>query len=247
MRRSNPVKDGDAPRIERTKQTEVIMSVQTGRIGRWCYALAILLFVLGSIAATAMGLKGSTQLLDSVRQAYDITRLTQVIVPGSAEVAFPQPGAYAVYYEYRSSVDGVEYVASSYKPPALACSLRSNVSGAEVPLVRDYVLSNAYFTGDGSRAGILAMSTTIHEPGIYTFSCQHSNGSPHPKFVLAVGQNMIWELLGAVARPLVWISAGTLTALGSVIVATGLAIAGAAWQYSRRASRHSNDQRRIEE
>lgn len=223
------------------------MNGQTGRIGRWCYALAILVFVLGCMAATAIGLMGSTRLLGSIRQAYDVTRLTQVVVPGTAQVAFPQPGAYAVYYEYRSFVDGVEYVASSYKPPALACSLKSNATGAEVPLVRDYVETNMYFTEEGSRAGILAMSITIHEPGIYAFSCQHPNGSPQPKIVLAVGQNMIWELLGAVAGPLAWISAGILTALGSAIVAAGLAIAGAVWQYSRRTSRHSSGQHRIEE
>ena len=58
------------------------------------------------------------------------------------------------------------------------------------------------------------MSTTVNEPGNYTFSCQHPDGSDQPKYVLAFGQNLFWELLRSLA--------GTASSiLGSLAVVVG--------------------------
>jgi hypothetical protein len=67
----------------------------------------------------------------------------------------------------------------------------------DIPLVPDVVETNEYSTRGRSREGKLIMSTTIAEPGAYTFSCRHPDGGDHPKYVLAFGQNLGWEFIRA--------------------------------------------------
>jgi len=177
------------------------MDNQTTKLSRWYYGLAVLVFVFGCLAATTITVLGTRGLpgLIEIEEAHDLSRMTRVAIPGSAEVTFSEPGAYAVYYEYRTVVDGVEY-AGNKRPPTLVCSLTSNATGAEVPVVPDYVETNGYSVRMGSRAAVLAMSITIHEPGTYTFSCRYPDGRAQPKIVLAVGQNILWEYIGIMGR-----------------------------------------------
>jgi hypothetical protein len=201
------------------------MGKETTRSSRWYYGFAVLVLVLGCLAATtitALGMRGLPRL---IAEARDSTRMTQVVIPGSAEVLFSEPGAYAVYYEYRSVVDGVEYIGSSETPPALVCSLTSNATGEELPVVPDYVETNGYSVGRGSRVGVLAMSITINEPGTYTFSCQYPDDRPEPRVVLAVGHNIVWELFGIAARPLGSIVASIAVVFSSAVAAIIIAIA----------------------
>jgi len=157
--------------------------------------------------------------------------MTRVVIPGSAEVLFAEPGAYAVYYEYRSVVDGVEYIGSSATPPALACTLRSNATGEEAPVVPNYGGEERYDLGSGSRAGVLAMRITVSEPGVYTFSCQYPDARAKPEIVLAVGQSipkMIWDLFGIAARPvgsiLVSLALMSSSAVAAIIIAIVVAV-----------------------
>jgi hypothetical protein len=131
------------------------------------------------------------------------------VVPGSEDIEFPKKGAYAVYYEYRSDVDGVRYHNSEI-PPALTCTVTSKVTGVEVETAHDYVKTNTYATKNRERVGVLIQSLTIKTPGIYTFSCQYTDGHAEPSIVLAVGPNFVWEFFNIVA------SAATVIAKGSV-------------------------------
>ena len=174
------------------------MEKQTTRPSRWYYGIAVLVFMFGCLAATTITVLGTRGLPSSIAEAHDLSRLTVVVVPGSGEVTFSEVGAYAVYYEYRSVVDGVRYTGSG-TPPSFVCSLTSNATGAEVPVVPDYVETNGYSVGRGSRVGVLAMSITINEPGTYTFSCRYPDGRAEPRVVVAVGHNIIWEYIGIAA------------------------------------------------
>jgi hypothetical protein len=153
----------------------------------------------------------------------NLDNLTQVVVPGSAEIPFEKSGAYAVYYEYRSVVDGKVYV-SSKTPPALVCTLTSRTSGDVVGVVPDYVPTNTYSTKDRERVGVLIRSMTIDEPGTYTFSCRYPAGRSQPEIVLAVGPNFVWEFLGIAARTVVTAVAGLVVLLGSGAVAAVVVI-----------------------
>jgi hypothetical protein len=150
--------------------------------------------------------------------------LTQVVVPGSEVITFERSGAYAVYYEYRSVVDGAVY-ASSEKPPALACSLTSRATGADVAVVPDYVPTNTYSTKDRERVGVLIRSLTIPKPGTYNLACQYLDGNSEPEIVLAVGPNFVWEFFGIAARTVLTAVAGVAVLLGSGAVAAVVALA----------------------
>ena len=141
----------------------------------WYYGLAVLVLLLGWPVAVAASYPAVRDVPDAIREAYDLSRLTQVVVPGSAKVILSRTGAYGVYYEYRSVVDGVEYAAGQ-SPPSLECSLTSEATGRLIPVVPDLVETNRYDAGPGRRAGVLIMSTTVDEPGSYVFSCRYTDG-----------------------------------------------------------------------
>ena len=54
--------------------------------------------------------------------------------------------------------------------------------------------------------------------GKYTFSCQHPDGSDQPKYVLAFGQNLVWESMRSIAG-----AAGSI--LGSLVIMVAVGIA----------------------
>jgi hypothetical protein len=188
----------------------------------WIYGLAALLPLFGCLLAAVTiyhrmpSLPGT---LGSITKPQD---LTQVVIPGSAEITFPKAGAYAVYYEYRSVVDGVRY-AGSKTPPRLDCRLRS-ATGKEISAVPDYVEGNAYTTRAGARAGVFFKSISIDEPGSYRFACQYPDGSRKPEIVVAVGPNLAWEFIGIAAKWAVAVLAGLAVLAASFVVAAVVAI-----------------------
>ena len=184
----------------------------------WTYAVAAVIPVLGCLMAMALAYRWFPGLPGTFESRMNLDDLTQVVVPGSEDIAFAESGAHAVYYEYRSVVDGSVY-ASSEKPPALVCSLTSKTTGANIGVVPDYVPTNTYSTKDRERVGVLIRSITIDEPGTYTFSCRYADGRSQPEIVLAVGPNFMWEFFGIAARTTVTAVAGLAVLLGSGILA----------------------------
>ena len=199
------------------------MNDQKTRPSGWYYGLAALAIVLGCLIAMVVVYRWFPGLPGTSESKMNLDDLTQVVVPGSKDITFVESGAYAVYYEYRSIVDGAVY-ASSETPPALVCTLTSKATGDEVGVAPDYVKTNTYSTQDRERVGVLIWSITIDEPGTYTFSCRYEDGRSEPEIVLAVGPNFMWEFFGIAAKSGVALAAGTVVLLGSGLVAIVIAI-----------------------
>ncbi len=199
------------------------MSKRKMKPGGWTYGLAILIPVLGCLMAMALVYHWFPSLPGTLEAKMNLDNLTQVVVPGSQDITFAESGAHAVYYEYRSVVNGTVY-ASSATPPALACTLTSRATGADVGLVPDYVPTNTYSTKDRERVGVLIRSITIDEPGTYTFSCRYADGRLQPEIVLAVGPNFVWEFFGIAAKGTVAAAAGLVVLFGSGFLAIFVAL-----------------------
>jgi len=173
---------------------------------RWLYGLAVLIPIFACVG-TALLVYRNVPKLPGALEGMGINDLTQVIVPGSAEVLFPKAGGYAVYYEYRSVIDGVSYVRNKY-PPSINCQLKSKATGTDIALTPDFVEGNMYATQNQERVGVLINSIIIKNPGVYIFSCQYTDGRSNPQIVLAVGPNIIWELFNIAAKPVAAIVCG---------------------------------------
>jgi len=213
------------------------MSERKKRPSGWIYAVAALIPLLGCLIAMAVAYQWFPGLPGTFESKMNLDNLTQVVVPGSKDITFAESGAYAVYYEYRSVVDGAVY-ASSETPPALACTLTSKSTGANIGVVPDYVETNTYSTKDRERVGVLIQSITIDDPGSYTFSCRYEDGKSEPEIVLAVGPNFVWEFFGIAARSGVALVAGLVALLSSGLVSMVIAIVIAVKRYQSKKEKH---------
>lgn len=166
---------------------------------RWYYVLALLIPVFACMG-TALIVYGNVPKLPGALEALGAKNLTQVVVPGSAEIHFPKSGAYAVYYEYRSVIDGVSYYRDEY-PPSMRCQLRSKWTGEAVKLAPSTVKGNVYTSHSPERSGVMFKRISIDQPGVYNFSCQYPDGRSYPKNVMAVGPNIVWEFFNVALKP----------------------------------------------
>jgi hypothetical protein len=189
------------------------MSNQKIKPSRWYYGLAALLPVLGCLLTIAIIYQGFPNLPGAL-ETIDVYYMTQVIVPGSADITFPNKGAYAVYYEYRSLVDGVQYI-NAKTPPPLICSLASKATGKEVGVSPEYIQGTTYSTKDREHVGVHILSISMTQPGTYTFSCHYADEGTAPKVVVAIGPNIVWELFNVIAKPIGAILDGFVVLLGS--------------------------------
>ena len=184
---------------------------------RWYYVLAFLLPVF-ACGLTGFLVSRNVPKLPGTLGAFDVKQLTRVLVPGSAEINFSKPGAYAVYYDYRSDINGVSYVRAQ-KLPRVDCQLISKASGEEIPLEATYVEGEIYTTQNKERAGVLMNNISINQPGIHEFSCRYLDGRSNPQIVLAVGPNIIWEFFNVAAKPVAAIVCGGLVFTVGLVIA----------------------------
>ena len=169
------------------------------KLNRWAYGFAALAFILGCLLKMMSFYQTFPNIPGELEDRVTLNKVTQLFIPGSADITFAKPGAYAVYYEYANAINGMRYENGS-QPPSLECALTSKTSGEKVHAVPDYVETNTYSTKDQERVGVLIMSIAIHDQGIYTFACQYPDGRTHPEIVVSVGPNFIWEFFNIFAK-----------------------------------------------
>lgn len=185
---------------------------------RWYYLAAILIPIFACVG-TVMFVYQNVPKLPGALETTGIQNLTQVVVPGSTDINFPKAGAYAVYYEYRSVVDGVSYSRVKY-PPNIDCQLTSKTTGDDIFITPDYIEGNVYATQNNERVGVLIKSITLDRPGIYNFACDYRDGGRHPEIVLAVGPNIIYEFFNIAVKPI----AAILFGVPTFVIACGISI-----------------------
>jgi hypothetical protein len=196
-----------------------MMSIKNDKNRRWAYALAGLALTLACLLTTVVVYQRLPNLPGALEQRVNMDELTQLVVPGSVDITVDKPGAYAVYYEYRSMVNDVIYKTSK-QPPSLVCSLTSKRTGARVAAVPDFVETNTYQTKDQERIGVLLMSISIDHPGLYNFSCQYGDDDARPNIVVSVGPNLMWEFFNIFAR----VGGSVLCGLVGLILALSVSI-----------------------
>ena len=177
------------------------------------YGLVAIFCLFAGLITTVLIYRGFPNLPGAL-ETIDVHNMTQVIVPGSADITFSKKGAYAVYYEYRSLVDGVQYINAETLPP-LICSLTSKATGKVVGVSPEFIEGNTYSTKDQERVGVHIMSISMQEPGTYSFSCHYPDEETEQKVVLAIGSNIVWELFNVIAKPIAAILGGLVVLLGS--------------------------------
>jgi hypothetical protein len=111
--------------------------------------------------------------------------LTQVVVPGSAELNL-QPGQYSVFLEEQSTVNGKIY-STTESVSGLSCRMRSVQTGAPIAMQR----SSANVTYDvNGRSGHSVLEFFVKQAGKYEFACDYGGASKGPEVVVAVGSGV---------------------------------------------------------
>jgi hypothetical protein len=138
---------------------------------------------------------GITHLTDS---------LTQVVVPGRAELNLKRGRTYTVFLEEQSVVRGKVY-STKESIGGLECRVNSIPDGNAVRIVQPK--SSTTYTA-GGRSGRSVLEFSIQEDGTYGFACDYGGNSPGPEAVLAVGSGVGEAILRMVAASIVAMFAG---------------------------------------
>ncbi len=152
--------------------------------GRIWYAIAVLVLIVGSIAA---GLFVYMRLSGVARE------LVQVIVPGEADLTFSQAGTYTIYFEPQSVVDGKVYRTAG-DIAGLVVRL-SSADGEPINLVAPSLQSNYSI---GGREGEAVLTGTIDEPGQYHLTAAYADTRNQPQAVLAIGLGVPTKIITAI-------------------------------------------------
>jgi hypothetical protein len=151
----------------------------------WYYLLAAPCFLIGAGLFLYSLLHGIQHATDS---------LTQVVVPGEAELSLRHGRAYTVFLEERSVVNGKIY--STDEPVnGLQCNVKPLHGEEEIPIHRPS-MSTTYDVG--GRSGRSVLEFRVPEDGTYKFACAYAEGASGPETVLAVGSGVGGRIFGTV-------------------------------------------------
>ncbi len=170
--------------------------------GRYWYAVAVLIFLFGIGSGIWMIVQAVTGIPDN---------LVRVMVPGSTKLDLKETGTYTIYHEYRTYLDGQLYETQG-SISGLACTVLGE-SGSENVSVIPSNMNETYSIG--TREGEAIYKFSIQDPGSYYFSAAYSDGRSQPRAMLAIGQNIVGNILLAVFAPLTII--GTCSVLAAII------------------------------
>lgn len=109
--------------------------------------------------------------------------LERFVIPGTHEIELAA-GDHTLYYEHRSTVDGVAY--HTEQPASFTCSVHL---GQEVVPLRSPSMDETY--SYGSRAGASVAAFTADQQGTYTLECEREGGP----VVVAVGDAFSFKVI----------------------------------------------------
>lgn len=125
--------------------------------------------------------------------------LTQVVVPGQAELALAQTGTYTVFLEEQSVVNGQIY-STSQSINGLKCSVNElGANAQEIPLRKP---SSTINYSVGGRSGRSVLEFPVRESGQYRFACGYPEDLKGPEVVVAVGTGVGEQISSTVLRSL---------------------------------------------
>lgn len=148
-----------------------------------------------------------------------ITRLasampsTRIVVPGSENIGFDEPGKYTVYYEYRSVIDNKIYSTGETMPANVTVTLISEKDLQTISIMKP---STNETYESGGYTGVSVFAFEILTPGAYIFTANYDNGVNKPEIVFAIGQS---RLLGTIFSGLgIFFASFILFVIGGVII-----------------------------
>lgn len=172
----------------------------------WWYAVpGILLIVVGAGLFAYFLFTGIFHLTDL---------LTQVVVPGKAELELKTRGKYTVFLEEQSVVNGRIY-STTQSVNGLTCAVEDQAGTQKLSLRRPSFSTNYTFNG---RAGRSVLEFDVPQPGSYEFSCGYPEGVKGPETVVAVGTGVSDRILQTLGRSLFALFGGGVTGLVIILI-----------------------------
>jgi hypothetical protein len=157
----------------------------------WWYASIGVVLALAGVGLFAYFLvHGLFHLTDS---------LTQVVVPGQAQLSLKAPATYTIFLEEQSVVDGRIY-STTESVDGLKCTVTSQSENQQIPL-RQPGMSITYNVNGRSGKSVLAFPVKV--AGQYTLFCNYPQDTRGPQTVVAIGtgvgekltQTVLWSLI----------------------------------------------------
>lgn len=178
---------------------------QVIRPSLWYISIGAVLFFLGIGLFVYFLFSGIVHITDS---------LTQIVVPGRAELTLTTPGTYTVFLEEQSVVNGRIY-SSKEAVNGLQCSVVS-LPGKQKIVLRRPTTSTTYAVG--GRNGRSVLEFQVLETGQYEFACDYPDETKGPEAVVAVGKGVSARILRTIGLSFVAIFGGVICG-GAVVVA----------------------------
>jgi hypothetical protein len=125
--------------------------------------------------------------------------LTQVVVPGRAELSLNTPATYTIFLEEQSVVDGRIY-STTQSIAGLNCSVTMLPGSQQIPFRRPTMSTTCNM---GARSGRSVLEFPVKVPGQYKLACNYSQDANGPQTVLAVGARVGEKLTQTVLRSLI--------------------------------------------
>ena len=151
----------------------------------WYYGLAVLMIIVGfSIFAWSI----YSSFSDMGRE------LSQVVVPGSADLDLKEPGEYTVFYENQTYVNG-KFYSTGEQIPGLQIQVSEKATGRELST---YPTPGGFTYSVGGRFGHSIIAFRVERPGIYQINASYPSGKG-PEVVLAVGHGFAESIFSSVA------------------------------------------------
>jgi hypothetical protein len=175
----------------------------------WYYLLAVPFFVVGAGFFVYTLLHGFLHLTDS---------LTQVVVPGEAELTLKQGQPYTIFFEQQSVVNGKIY-STNESLKGLQCKVTALSNEQDMPIGRPSISTTYYL---GGRSGRSILGFHVPADGQYKFACGYSEHAHGPEAVLAVGAGVGEKIFSMVVRSLAAIFGGVGSAVMVFLIVLAL-------------------------